>query len=458
MRLALAVCVALCCAASVAHAVMPPFPPDDSIRAWAQARVDGHHAHGIVIGLLDRGERRYVSVGTANDSLPGAPDAHTVFEIGSMTKVFTATLLADMVTRGEVALGDSLARFLPDSVRVASKDGKPVTLLSLATHTSGLPRMPANFTSENGANPYADYTTAQLFAFLRDWTPPRAPGEKWDYSNLGAGLLGQALTRRAGRDYESLVTERVLKPLDMRETSVRVPPDARRATPHDAAGMPTAWWDLPALAGAGALRSTAADMLTFLAAQLPRAHGVLGPAIGMTHEIRAATGRDSVEQALGWLVQHRPDGDIYFHDGGTGGFRAFMAFDPGSGRGVVLLANQAADFNDLALHVLDTRLPLAHPAPRVVRPVVALPVATLDRFVGEYAVVPTFVLTLTREGSQLYAQASRQPRFPVYADSDSTFFYTVVDARLSFEHDADGRIVALTLHQNGQNIPATKRK
>lgn len=459
-RLVLLVVALSCAPAGRACALLPPFPPDDSIRAWAQERVDGRYARGIVVGLLDRGTRRFIGVGTANDSLPGAPNAHTVFEIGSMTKVFTATLLADMVTRGEVALDDSVTRYLPDSVRIAAKDGKPITLASLATHTAGLPRLPANFTPRDAANPYADYSVEQLYAFLRGFTPRTAPGARWDYSNLGAGLLGHALTRRAGRDFETLMRERILDPLGMHETAITLPAAwrPRLATPHDEGGDATSWWDLPTLAGAGALRSTADDMLTFLAAQLPRAGGKLGAAIGLTQQSRAFTGRDSVDIGLGWLIRHLPGGDMYMHDGGTGGFRSFMAFDPGSGRAVVVLANQSADVNDLGAHCIDSGLPLHHLAPRVVRTVVMLPPATLDRFVGEYAVVPTFVLTLTRDGSQLYAQATNQPKFPIYASSDSTFFYKVVDAQLSFERDGDGRIVALTLHQNGQNIPATKRK
>ena len=125
-------------------------------------------------------------------------DGNTVFEIGSISKVFTALVLADMVRKGELALEDPVAKYLPDTVKVPARNGRQITLLDLATQSSGLPRMPTNFTPKDPANPYADYTIRQLYDFLSGYQLPRDPGERYEYSNLG--LLYWATRWRSGRE------------------------------------------------------------------------------------------------------------------------------------------------------------------------------------------------------------------------------------------------------------------
>jgi Beta-lactamase class C and other penicillin binding proteins len=155
-------------------------------------------------------------------------DGDTIFEIGSATKVFTSLLLADAVKRGEVALTDPVAKYLPAEVKVPERAGRKITLVDLATHTSGLPSVPSNLAPKNPANPYAGYTVQQLYDFLSTYQLSRDIGAQYDYSNLGVGLLDNALSRRAGVDYETLVQTRITRPLGMKSTSIALSEEQKR--------------------------------------------------------------------------------------------------------------------------------------------------------------------------------------------------------------------------------------
>ncbi|HYL93416.1 MAG TPA: serine hydrolase domain-containing protein, partial [Alphaproteobacteria bacterium] len=243
-------------------------PTDDEIRAIMADRVDVLHKHvGLVVGILTPQGRRIITYGKLNQDDPRPLTGDTVFEIGSVTKIFTALLLADAVQRGEVSLNDPLAKFMPPSVKVPERNGKKITLVDLATQTSSLPFMPPDFPLFDPAG-YPKYTEQQIFQFLSTFELPHYIGTKWEYSNLGFGLLGKALSRRAGMDFDSLMRARITGPLGMKSTSVIVTPDMkiRLAAGHDAKLSPAPEWNMPSLSGEGELRSSANDLLTFLGA------------------------------------------------------------------------------------------------------------------------------------------------------------------------------------------------
>lgn len=192
----------------------------------AVRRLDSHNSTGIVAGLLlPNGRTRFFAHGrgAAGNRLA----AGSVLEIGSITKVFTGTLLADMAQRGEVGLDEPVATLMPASVAVPSRNGRQITLADLATHTSGLPRDPTNLAPKDPVQPYADYTVDQLYDFLAHATLTRDPGTQYEYSNVGTGLLGHAPALRAGRGYEQLVRERILDPIGMRSTAITLTPSMR---------------------------------------------------------------------------------------------------------------------------------------------------------------------------------------------------------------------------------------
>ncbi len=431
---------------ALALSLQQGLPSDSAVQAILSSRVKafpdtGKYGEGIVVGLLDKG-RRLIAVGV---------DVDDVFEIGSITKVFTASILADMVARGEVRLDDPVAKYLPSSAHIPSRNGRQITLLDLATQSSGLPRMPSNFTPRDSTNPYADYTVQQMYAFLSGYQLTRDIGDTYEYSNLGVGLLGHALALKARTSYEQLVTRRFLTPLGMTETAITLTPAmrARLAPGHDGDGNVVPNWDLPTLAGAGALRSTAGDLLTFLVANLDSAATPLSRTLVQTHVERQATGDPNLKIGLAWHILTRPVGKIVWHNGGTGGYRSFIGFDPARRIGVVVLCNNGNEnVDDIGFHLLDETFPLRAPPPR--RTEVAVDSLILQRYVGEYELTPAFHIVVTRQAAHLFAQATAQPQFAIFAESDSTFFLKAVDAQLTFRPDA------LVLHQNGQHVPARK--
>ena len=333
------------------------------------------------------------------------------------------------------------------------RGGRQITLQDLATHTSGLPRLPSNLAPKDPANPYADYSVEQLYQFLSSYQLTRDIGSQYEYSNLGGGLLGHVLARRAGMDYETLVRSRICEPLGMKSTGIALSAEmkARFAVGHDQALGAVAYWDLPTLAGAGALRSTANDLLAFLAANLRYTKSPLAPAMAAMLTARRPTGVAGLEIGLGWHISTKDGHEIVWHNGGTGGFRTFVGFDPKSRVGVVALSNTSTTtgVDDIGRHLLDSTSPLA-PAPKEHKQVAVDP-KLFDGYVGRYELAPTFIITVTREGSQLFVQATGQPKFEVFPESDKDYFLKVVDAQITFETDSEGKVTELTLHQNGMN-------
>ena len=424
---------------------------NDEILQTLRERVEiGKTNQSIVVATIDEKGTKFTSLGQISQK-PNAENAdeNTVFEIGSITKVFTGTLLAEAVKRGEVKLDDPISKYLPAAVKVPTRNGKEITLIDLATHTSGLPRLPSNFAPKDSQNPYADYTVEQMYDFLSKYELPRDIGSKAEYSNFGMGLLGHILSRRAGISYENLVKTRILLPLGLNDTTITLYPAQknRMAQGHDINGEENSLWDLPTLAGAGALRSTAKDMAKFAAYNLGLEKSGLLDVFNNAHQPQ----RDFSQQmkiGLAWLtLQSKPDKEIVWHNGGTGGFVSFIGFIKSEKRAVVILSNTAQSVDDIGMHLLDATSPL-----RKIKPYVAVGENLLDEYAGNYEFANKAVFTITTEDGKLYAQLANQARLRVFAESENKFYYKVVNAKLTFNRGADGKIESLTLTQNGEQI------
>ena len=435
-------------------------PGTDEIREILVRRVDHQkQAVGIVVGIIEPNGRRLVAYGHLAKGDPRTVDGNTIFEIGSVSKVFTSLLLADMVNRNQVTLDDPVAKYLPDDVTLPARSGKVITLLELSTHSSGLPPLPTNLKPKDPRNPYAGYTVDDLYQFLSGYTLPRDPGSEFEYSNLGAGLLGHVLACRAGTDYESLIRRRITQPLSMADTGITLSSsmEQRMATGHNAMLAPVANWDLPTLAGAGALRSSANDMLTFLEAFLGYRESPLAPAMRAMLDVRRPMGK--IEIGLAWFLL----GEGAWHGGGTGGFRSFLGCEPKAGIGVVVLSNAATPIgvDDIGSHLLNQRVPLANLEPPRQRTEIPIDPQLLDHYTGRYQVTPQLILEITRDGDRVFAQAIAQamsgPKFEVFAESEKKLFAKVTDKQIAFETGPDGRATSLTLYSAGrQPMPAAR--
>ena len=437
------------------------FISDSALKAIAQERVATKRTMGIVVAVMEKGKPPRIQTAGVS-GIAGVPlDGNTVFEIGSITKAFTGSLLADMVARGEVKLDDPVAMYLPKSVKMPSRNGKQITLVDLATQSSGLPRLPNNMRPADFNNPYADYSVQQLYEFLSGYTLTRDPGERYEYSNLGVGLLGHVLALKAGKSYEQILRERILDPLGMNDTRIEITPSMkqRMGQGFDAQGTPTHTWDIPTLAGAGALKSTANDMLKFLAANLDSTSRPVGKALAFARAPRHDADRPGNSIGLAWHIV-----DVYgtratWHNGGTGGFRTFIGIDDVRHRGVIVLTNSINTPDDIGFHVLEPKVDLAAaPGQGKQRVEIAVEASKLEPLTGVNQLAPDFQLTVTREGSSLFAQATGQPKFPLFAEAETEFFLKVVDAQISFVKDTNGKISSLVLHQGGANIPGRRVK
>jgi serine-type D-Ala-D-Ala carboxypeptidase/endopeptidase len=307
-------------------------------------RIDSKTHVGVVVGVIQDGRSRVYAYGRAGSEDKQQLNGDSVFEIGSVTKVFTGVLLAEMALREELNVTDPLSLYLPASVKVPKyQDTQQITLLDLATQTSGLPRLPGNLAPKDMSNPYADYTVAQMYEFLSAYQLNREIGATYAYSNYGVGLLGHVLALRAGASYEDLVFNRICKPLGMQDTRIQLTKEmqARFIKGHDGRGNTAANWDLPTLAGAGALRSTVNDLLKFLNANLETSQTPLLPALRASHLPRHRTEGMSFI-GLAWQIRNREGTEIIWHNGGTGGYASFIGFSRKHRLAVVALSNTAA--------------------------------------------------------------------------------------------------------------------
>lgn len=432
---------------------------DDEISTILQQRIDQEkQSIGIVVGVIDDSGSRIIAYGHQDQTNSYPVDGNTLFEIGSITKVFTTLVLASLVEQGALKLGDRLSTLLPDDVKVPTRNGQEISLLNLATHTSGLPRLPDNFAPADMSNPYVDYSVEQLYTFLSNYQLPRDIGNQYEYSNLGSGLLGHLLSFKTGLDYETLVKTQITQPLQMHDTGIQLTTEqhTRFATGHNRLNQPVPYWDLPTLAGAGALRSTVNDLLKFLAANLQLLSSPLNSILQTTHAVQTETGTPGLAIALGWHLLNHHEMEIIFHDGGTGGFRSFLGFVKQKRLGVVVLSNSENDVNDIGLHLLEPRYPLAKHHPPRQRQVIPVDPNLFNAYVGRYELAPDFILTVTKENDRLYAQATGQSQVELLAETETQFFITEVDAQITFIRDSQGHVKHLVLHQAGQEITAPK--
>jgi CubicO group peptidase (beta-lactamase class C family) len=413
-------------------------------------------APDIVIGILDDKGAKVFTKGIFQSGQNAVVNGDTVFEIGSVTKVFTALLLQEMVDDGEVKLDDPISKYLPLSVKAPTRNGRQITLADLATQISGLPRMPDNFTPKNPNNPYADYTVGQMYDFLSHYQLQRDIGESYEYSNLGVGLLGHILALRAGTNYEALVVRRICDPLQMNSTRITLTPELkeRLAPGHDASGETVENWDIPTLAGAGGLRSTANDLLKFLAATLGLTNSSLAKAMTATQQPRHSSGS---KRQIGLIWQIETASGTTWHNGGTGGYHSYIGFKKDPPRAVVVLANSENNIDDIGQYLLGDRADVADFQPPKTRKEVKIDPNILSAYVGQYKFPASGqTLTVTRDDNRLFARLTGQQNVQVFPESDTDFFYKVVDAQLTFVKDSTGAVTSVILHQNGHDQSAKK--
>jgi D-alanyl-D-alanine-carboxypeptidase/D-alanyl-D-alanine-endopeptidase len=436
-------------------------PSDGDIHRIIEQRVQAlagpEGGMGVVVGVLDERGRRVVAYGDTGGANRRPLTGDTVFEIASVTKVFTALLLADMVRTGDLALTDPAAKYLPQSKRLS------MTLVDLATHTAGLPFMPDNLAALLEP-PGARYSKNDLYGFIASRPLSNDIGSKWAYSNLDYWLLQEVIAARAGSDFGQVLQSRLLTPLGLRNTAATWSPElkARAAAGHDAVLQPAP--DIASLPvfnlmpAAGSMVSTANDLLKFLSMVMGYEDTKLAPSMAALLQTRRSAGGH--EQALGWWIIGTGEDAIVFHDGGSFGFSSSLAWQPQRRVGVVVLSNQTTGAVGVARHLLQPDLPLAQPK-RARRTEITLDTAVLDRYVGRYDMQDEGVVVIGRQGTLLTIELPASwglPKLQLHAEKEREFFTTGLPLQATFEVDATGRVTGMLVHPpRGQGaIPARR--
>jgi len=413
-----------------------------------------HEGMGFAAAFIDGTSVRFAGAGRRTLAFDTPPDADTLFEYGSITKTFTALLLADMANKRELELDGPVEAALPDKLKLRDSAGVPITWADLATHRSGLPRLPDNLTTASALDPYADYARADLLAFIAAWKPQRKRDTLWDYSNAGYGLLGEALSLRAGKPYPALLAERVLRPLGLTDIllNLKGPVAPGLAPGHDAALRPAPNWRFDAMASAGALVGSARSLARYAQAALGVFDHPLQEAFKLAMKPRAEGPNARNPIGLGWITAPVLDRRVVLHDGRTAGYASSLVIDADTRRAALVLSNAAVEVNDIAVHLLDARAPLRDAAAEkrsIAREAVRVPAEALAALVGRYAVNPQFKVEVRARDGRLFAQASGQGEFELFAIDPRRFFARVTPLEIHFEGDS-GAPPAFVLHQAGQ--------
>lgn len=418
--------------------------PADAMAAAALGPLRG----AAEVGIWQWGQASY---GTARQRVPEAP-AQALFEVGSISKVFTGLLLAQAVERGDMALDDTLGGLLNGTPALAPPLPAPVaaiTLRQLVTHTSCLPRLPADFRrGSDAANPYLGYDRARLWQSLADTRLAQSPPCPGVYSNLGFAVLGELLAQRYGKPWAGLVRERITGPLGMHDTVQLLGDKAPRlTTPHDGEAAVSVW-EFDAFAGAGALRSTAADMLVFSRALLAGAQGPLGPAAERLFTPLADHDGGQIGYAI--MLRERDGLRTWLHGGGTGGFRSVWLLAPDRGEAVIaLVANAQAAQQDVMAPLLAQRYPVPPGQP-------ATDAAALAPYEGVYRASPAVALSLAMVDGQLQLRPTGGVFEPLQVLGPDAFTQPASGRQLRFELDKEGRPAVLHYTRFGARLMAQR--
>ena len=461
-------------AMAFANSAAQTSPPDGRVREILAQRIDvDKQAVGLAAVIVEGDTVRIVTHGamSLNKADPITPD--TLFEVGSITKTFTALVLADMAIKGEVKLDDPVEKWLPQGIRglkLRDHAGSPIRLVDLATHRSGLPRLPDNMSNGTRADPYVDYREAELLAYLKSrevlmetdgGKTTKKRDEAYAYSNLGFGLLGYVLARAADMSYTDLLQKRVLTPLSLTSTYLDIPRTeaARFSEPHyvdrDGSLKRNKHWRFDVIAPAGALIMSARDIGRYAQAASGAIDTPLRAAFVLAQK-KYGDGMAPINpQGLAWVLAPMNGRTVVNHDGRTGGFAASIWVDPDRKSAVAVLSNASVAVFDITLHLLEPSIPLKNLA-AMRATAVSVDAKTMAQYVGTYRLQPNFDVTIRLRDGKLFAQATGQGEFEIFGKSDTTFFARITPLEIEFEAVKDGKAMRFQITQGGSTRPAPR--
>ena len=441
------------------NACLQDNPSDETlknvIKHQVRNRIDNKFSVGTIVFFLVNGREEYFVYGYSDTTRRSPITKKSVFEIGSISKTFTTLLLADLINKGELKLNDPIQDYFPDSVKIPEFYNQKITFKDLATHTSGLPRMPDNFCPKDSTNPYADYSANDLYRFLQSHKLTREKG-KYEYSNLGMALLAQTIATVSGNRYEDMLQTIICNPLKMSATTTILKKSPWLTSPHaGTTRMPH--WDFDVFAGAGAIHSNGEDMLKFVKAQMGPTRNPLNKSMELTQQpVQPIWG--TMKIGLGWHIISENGDEIITHSGATAGYRSFVGFSKKTKKAIIIFNNSGLSQDDLGLYFFN---PSRRTNP--VKMPVRVSKETLKENVGSFSIVnnPNFMppgskFHVKLDGDQLSICLTGQKWVRIIPESETKFFSRNVEASVEFLKNEDGIVEKLTVHQDGQEISAKK--
>ena len=414
-------------------------------------RIDSGKGFGIVVGIIEPEGVSFYNYGCLGFDDPTPINKNTVFEVGSVTKTFTASLLQDMHERNELSLNDPIEKFFPD-IHIPDYHGQKILLKHLMTHMGGLPYLPYNFQCQDISNPFANYTIEQTFDFLNSYDLPRPPGVLYDYSNLSVGLVGYIISNGSAANYQRLLQERICQPLGLENTSLGPTPNMEKKLSKAHIGNEIVpFWEFPVFFGTGGIYSTVKDLTRFLEAHMGRLNTILTDAFQKTHKIYGDADADDLKIALAWHIRENFSSTIIYHNGGTGGCRSYIGYCPDTQRGVVILSNSAVNINDLGFHLIDSRYGL-----RKEERTISLDSFILNQYVGKYQHPSGLVFTISKKNQDLTVHLPGYPAADIFPETTTRFFLKTITATLDFDFDDDNNVQGLYFSYSGSIHPAKK--
>lgn len=379
----------------------------------------------------------------------GDCSADSLFQIGPITQTFTALLLADAVLKAKVSPDTPIGEIL--STLSVEPNDPSITLLDLATHTSGLPRRPDNLRRHNELDPYRYYDEKQLHSFLRNHQLTGAPGKPFGYSSIGISILGYLMTVMQGESYANLIQTKITGPLGMRSTFVNLSNENRRRVlpGHNNLYARVPDWQLNTMAPALGIYSSLDDMVTYVQANLAVPEGNLGESLALAKKSHRNTSQTGNSVGFGWMIREYDNQQVNWHNGVVAGHRGFIGYMDGFETGSVVLSNAVlSEIDALGAHLLNSA--------------VTLPEIADDEggsshdYLGIYHVKQTLSFKITADSQALYWQATDQPRGKLVELGEDLFMVTDSDIRISFQRDQRGEVIAIELLENDAVLTGKK--
>ncbi len=410
----------------------------DEFKTKLHTNVNNGFYPGVIIGLIDWKGIQIYTDGIASYEKNNTINKNTIFNIGSITKLFTGILLADMIQKGELSLDDPIEKFLPETDKIPMYNDKKITLGHLAMHTSGLPRLPDNLKSNSWTSFYSTYTVDEMYDFLSSYSLEVEPGTKYEYSNIGYSLLGHLLELKSGKSFEELVTNKLTKDLKLKNTYLVLPDPLQEnlATGYrNNQEIKLREWIAPK--GSGGFYSSTNDLLIFLSANMRLSKSSLSDAMILSQQPQFQFYNDTKESrfaGLGWRVLDREGEQITMLTGATDGFRSFIGFDPNLNRGVVVLSNSEIDNEYIGLHLLNSKYPMLEFDLIDVNPDI------FNQYVGEYNAINITKFTVSEENEKLMIKQKDDKKIQIFPESETKYFFTDRSQKIEFDFDENDNV------------------